>query len=231
SDCQGERNITEALERMLCDSHQNQTLTEDLASENKCTLDPCTVLTARRKTCAQKCQVDQVLTQTQKESIVSADRKTNVKTGLDKADCPCELNIKDTLEKNLCAHHQLGTAFEDLTNANLHKLDLSTLLTSLKKCCGYMNQGDPANFSNMAHKLHRNRDQQQNFNILKMATRGNKESVLNQTQKGSTTSADRKANIKAVLKKIDCQGEEDIIEALEKMLCASHQDETSFEPG
>uniref|UniRef100_A0A8C8UCC9 Uncharacterized protein n=1 Tax=Peromyscus maniculatus bairdii TaxID=230844 RepID=A0A8C8UCC9_PERMB len=75
-----------------------------------------------------------VLTQTHNESIISTDHKTNVKTGLYKVDCPCELNIKDTLESNLCAHHQYRTAFEDLTNANLHKLDRSTLLNSLRKC-------------------------------------------------------------------------------------------------
>ncbi|XP_076413208.1 hemoglobin subunit alpha-like [Peromyscus maniculatus bairdii] len=51
---------------------------------------------------------------------------------------------------------------------------------------------------------------------------------LTQTQKESTTSAGYKANIKAVLDKIDCQGEENIVEALEKMLCASHQVDTSF---
>nr|XP_042121707.1 hemoglobin subunit alpha-like [Peromyscus maniculatus bairdii] len=52
--------------------------------------------------------------------------------------------------------------------------------------------------------------------------------TLTQTPKESTTSAGYKANIKAVLDKIDCQGEENIVEALEKMLCASHQVDTSF---
>lgn len=115
------------------------------------------------KLCYKKLSLPQVLTQTQNEFIISTDHKTNVKTGLYKVDCPCELNIKDTLESNLCAHHQYRTAFEDLTNANLHKLDQSTLLNSLRKCCDYMNQRNSINFNNKGHKLHRNRDQQENL--------------------------------------------------------------------
>ncbi|XP_040585457.1 exocrine gland-secreted peptide 1-like isoform X1 [Mesocricetus auratus] len=92
-----------------------------------------------------------VLTHTQKESIISADHKTRVKTDLDKIDCPCELNIKDILQRSPCASHQYQTALEDPTNDNKHKLDLSILLTSLRKCCDY--QGDPVNFSNMVHRL------------------------------------------------------------------------------
>ncbi|EGW03086.1 hypothetical protein I79_019018, partial [Cricetulus griseus] len=88
-----------------------------------------------------------VLTQTQKESMVSDDHKTHVKTAWDKIDCPCELSIKDTLQRNFCASHQYQTAFEDLTNDNQH---LSALLISLRKCCDYEYQVDQVNFSNMA---------------------------------------------------------------------------------
>ncbi|OBS81964.1 hypothetical protein A6R68_24046, partial [Neotoma lepida] len=148
SDCQGERNITEALERMLCDSHQNQTLTEDLASENKCTLDPCTVLTARRKTCAQKCQVDQ----TQKGSTTSADRKANIKAVLKKIDCQGDEDIIEALEKMLCASHQDETSFEDLANADQNMLGMTTVLTSLRKCCAHKHQVQPRNFSSKADR-------------------------------------------------------------------------------
>ncbi|XP_040585458.1 exocrine gland-secreted peptide 1-like isoform X2 [Mesocricetus auratus] len=59
-DCQGEGNILETLERILCDSHQNQTLAEDLAKDNKHTVDLCTFLTGLSKSCAQKHPVDLV---------------------------------------------------------------------------------------------------------------------------------------------------------------------------
>lgn len=99
------------------------------------------------KRCYKKLSLPQVLTQTQKESMVSDDHKTHVKTAWDKIDCPCELSIKDTLQRNFCASHQYQTAFEDLTNDNQH---LSALLISLRKCCDYEYQVDQVNFSNMA---------------------------------------------------------------------------------
>lgn len=65
--------------------------------------------------------------------VVSADHKTHVTTDLNKIDFPCELNIKYALQRNLCASLQLQTVFENPTNDNQHTLDLSTLLTSLRK--------------------------------------------------------------------------------------------------
>lgn len=44
--------------------------------------------------------------------------------------------------------------------------------------------------------------------------------VLTQTQEHPNTSADHKTTIRALFDKIDCQGKEKNIEALERMLCA-----------
>uniref|UniRef100_A0A8C8TXZ1 Uncharacterized protein n=1 Tax=Peromyscus maniculatus bairdii TaxID=230844 RepID=A0A8C8TXZ1_PERMB len=76
-----------------------------------------------------------VLTQTQKEPAVSADQKTNAKTGLDKVDGQGTGNT-EALERIRLASHQYQTLSEDLANANNHMLDLmSAVLTALRKCC------------------------------------------------------------------------------------------------
>lgn len=87
------------------------------------------------KSCYNKLLLTQVLTQTQKEPAVSADQKTNAKTGLDKVDGQGTGNT-EALERIRLASHQYQTLSEDLANANNHMLDLtSAVLTALRKCC------------------------------------------------------------------------------------------------
>ncbi|XP_052599935.1 hemoglobin subunit alpha-like [Peromyscus californicus insignis] len=90
--------------------------------------------------------------ETQKESTTSADHKANVKAVLDKIDCQGEENIVEALEKMLCASHQDDTSFGDLANDDQNMLDLSTVLTSLRKCCAHKQQVEPVNVSSMAHR-------------------------------------------------------------------------------
>ncbi|XP_055470514.1 exocrine gland-secreted peptide 1-like [Psammomys obesus] len=40
-----------------------------------------------------------------------------------------------TLERMLCSSDQDQTLFEDLASANQHKLNISKILTALRKCC------------------------------------------------------------------------------------------------
>ncbi|XP_021485406.2 exocrine gland-secreted peptide 1-like [Meriones unguiculatus] len=75
-----------------------------------------------------------VLTQTQKGPIISADHKTNHSAVLEKTDYQSEENIKEVLERIICASHQDQILFENLANDNQHKLRLSQFLTALSKC-------------------------------------------------------------------------------------------------
>lgn len=59
-DCQGKGNNTEALERKLWASHQDERSSEDLANINQDMLELSTVLNVLRKLCAHKHQVETV---------------------------------------------------------------------------------------------------------------------------------------------------------------------------
>ncbi|KAL6053900.1 hypothetical protein STEG23_003727, partial [Scotinomys teguina] len=104
---------------------------------------------------------ERVLDQIQKESTTSADHKADIKAVLNKIDCQGEENIKETLEKVICASHQNDTSFEDLANADENMLDLSTALTSLRKCCAHKHPGQPLNFNSRARRPEEPRDGQQ----------------------------------------------------------------------
>lgn len=55
SDCQGEGKNIETLDRTLCASYQGQTVFKGLTNGDQPTLDPCTIFTGIRKSCAHKC--------------------------------------------------------------------------------------------------------------------------------------------------------------------------------
>uniref|UniRef100_A0A8C6II30 Uncharacterized protein n=1 Tax=Mus spicilegus TaxID=10103 RepID=A0A8C6II30_MUSSI len=105
------------------------------------------------------------LRQTQKEPTMSADREKNLKAVVDKIDCQSERNIKDTIEQKLCVSHQNQTLFEDLGNATTNKLNLSTFVSALSKCCTQKNQVNPVNLRKMDHRFQgtKLRHQQDNY--------------------------------------------------------------------
>lgn len=77
---------------------------------------------------------------------------TNEKAVLDKVDFQGKGNNTEASQRLFSAFHQHETAFEDLANVSQNMLDLSTILTTLKKLRVHENQVDPVNFCSRAHR-------------------------------------------------------------------------------
>uniref|UniRef100_A0A8C6H9Q3 Exocrine gland secreted peptide 6 n=1 Tax=Mus spicilegus TaxID=10103 RepID=A0A8C6H9Q3_MUSSI len=78
-----------------------------------------------------------VLTQTQEQSTISADQKTNQETFLDNIESkgkPGNPSIKEAIEMVSCAFDQDKTLLEDQSNSDQPSLNLSKLMTTLNKC-------------------------------------------------------------------------------------------------
>ncbi|XP_032755369.1 exocrine gland-secreted peptide 1-like [Rattus rattus] len=105
-----------------------------------------------------------VLPQTQKQSTISSNHKTNDKAALDKTDCQGEGNIQGR-EKVFCASNQEQTLCGDVANANQHKLNLSQNMMSQRTCCTQSHQVDPVYFNHSANRIQgtRVRDHENNF--------------------------------------------------------------------
>uniref|UniRef100_A0A8C6H8C9 Exocrine gland secreted peptide 5 n=1 Tax=Mus spicilegus TaxID=10103 RepID=A0A8C6H8C9_MUSSI len=93
-----------------------------------------------------------VLTQTQNESTISSNHKTNHKAVLDKTDRQDKGN-QQAPEKVFCASIEDQTLVEDLATANQHKLILSKNKMSQSNCCTQKHQVDPVHLSHMASRL------------------------------------------------------------------------------
>ncbi|XP_028622536.1 exocrine gland-secreted peptide 1-like [Grammomys surdaster] len=104
---------------------------------------------------------ESVLTETQKDSTTSSNRKTNHKAVLDKTDHQGDGNIQDP-EKVFSASKQDKTLFEDFANGNQHELNPSKNKMSRSNYC---TQKSTVNFNHIDNRLQgtRVRHQRDNF--------------------------------------------------------------------
>lgn len=68
-------------------------------------------------------------------------------------DCQDKVNNIEDLERMFCAFYQDERSSDDLANAYLNMLDLSTVLTALRILCAHKQQMDPVNVRSMAQRL------------------------------------------------------------------------------
>lgn len=68
-------------------------------------------------------------------------------------DCQDKGNNIEGLERMFCAFYQDERSSDDLANAYLNMLDLSTVLTALRILCAHKQQMDPVNVRSMAQRL------------------------------------------------------------------------------
>ncbi|XP_017452384.1 exocrine gland-secreted peptide 1-like [Rattus norvegicus] len=110
-----------------------------------------------------------VLPQTQKESTISSNHKTNHKAALHKTDSQGEGNIQGR-EKVICASNQEQVLCGDFTNANQRKLNLSQNIMSQRTYCTQNHKVDPGCFKHKANRLQGTRVRHQGdsfrYNIL-----------------------------------------------------------------
>ncbi|NP_001171054.1 exocrine gland-secreting peptide 4 precursor [Mus musculus] len=92
-----------------------------------------------------------VLTQTGKETTMSADHKTNHKADLEKNDSQGERNTQEAFEMILCAFNQEKMLLKDQANSGQHELKLSKFFTALSKCGAQNYQVDTVNYRIIPH--------------------------------------------------------------------------------